>query len=141
MNKPKCSQCGLINFASDTACRRCGGELEGRRSNDNSPRSPREAAKRSSAIYTLLLIAVIGGAIAYNFLGVERSYNEIRTNDVNRVSVQAKQPQGLTSRSEEEQKRTGQFKNAILNSPGLAESQRRTDETEKLLKNDQQKPR
>jgi hypothetical protein len=140
MNKPKCSNCGLVNFGSDMACRRCGVDLEGRRRSDNSPRNPREAAKRSSPIYTLLLIAVIGGAIAYNFLGVERSYNETRSDDVNRVSVQA-QPQGLSSRSDEAQKRTGQYKNAIQNSPALAESQRHADETEKLLKGDQQKPR
>ena len=137
MNRVKCSQCDLVNLASDPLCRRCGQGLGSVKTGGQVPRGPREAARSSSSLYTLLAVALVAGAVAYFYSGVEKSLNEVNANDANRIAAQPKkQPEGL-SRSEFEKQRAGQYGNAIQNSPGLAASQKRLEETQKLMGNTQ----
>ena len=141
MNRIKCGRCELVNLASDLYCRRCGEEIGRKGSQSRSPRGPHEAAKKSSWLYTLLFLALVGGVAYYLFSGFEKSYNDVKANDVNRIASQSKQqPEGLTSRSETDQKRAGQYKNAVQNSSGLAESQKHNEEVKKLMQPDQDKP-
>ena len=133
MDRIKCHHCGLVNATSASTCRRCGMDPAGRYTPQMSPTGPREAAKSSSWLYTLLFIALIGGAAYYLLSGVEKSYDHVKANEANRIATQPKQPAGLTNRTEVDQKRAGQYKNAIQNSHGLAESQNAYEETQKLM--------
>ena len=134
MERVKCQHCGLVNVASATICRRCGVDPVGRFFPSNARQGPREAAKNSTWLYTLLIIALLGGGAYYLLSGVEKSYDDVKSNEVKRIAAQPKPPaEGQTNRTESDQKRAGQYKNAIHNSPGLAESQKRLEETQKLM--------
>ena len=138
MDRIKCSRCGLVNLTSDMICRRCAEEIGHRSTHSISPRGAREASKISSALYTCLAILLIGGGAAYLFFGFERSYDDVKANEANRKAAQATpQPEGLSSRSEQDQKRAGQYKNAIAKGPDLAASQKHNEEMQKLMQPDQ----
>jgi hypothetical protein len=131
MNKIKCTGCGLVNLASEYDCRRCGQDLGTRFMNSSQRIGPREAAKSSSWLTTILFLAVIGGAAYYLFSGVEKSYDNVKTN---RPGAQANRPADtLGTRGEFEQRQKQNYKSAIQNSQGLAESQRHTEESNKLM--------
>jgi hypothetical protein len=123
-----------MNLATDEICRRCGDGF-GRYASPRSQRvGPRDAAKRSSWLYTLLFIALIGGGFYYLYNGVLRSYEQIQAEEANRFVKQPKQtPAPQTSRTESDQRRTELFKNAIQNSQGIAASDKRQAETQKLI--------
>ena len=137
MNRTKCGQCGLVNAASDPVCRRCGEEIGRKSTGSRSPRGPREAAKRSSWFYTLLFVALVGGGAYYMLSGVERSYDDIKGNEVNRIAAQPKQPEGLSSRSEQDQKRAGKYGTAVQNSQGLSTSQKHNEDIKQLMQPEQ----
>ena len=92
---------------------------------------PREAAKSSSWLYTLLFLALIGGIAYYLFSGVERSYTDVKTIESNRFGGQPMN--GARTRSEFEERQKQNYVTAIKNSQGLAESQKHTEETQKLM--------
>jgi len=99
---------------------------------------PREAAKSSSWLYTLLFLALLGGGAYYIFSGVGKSYDDVKIVEKNRLSSQANQvidSPGTRTQFEQQQKQN--YKTAIQNSQGLAESQRRTEETQKLMQTSQ----
>lgn len=132
MNKIKCTKCGLINLPEDYDCRRCGHDMGTRFMTSSQRIGPREAAKSSSQwLYTLLFLALIGGGAYYIFSGVGKSYDEVKANEANRLASQP--TDGLSTRSEYEQRQKQNYKTAISNSQGLAESQRRNEETQKLM--------
>ncbi len=133
MKVNKCRHCGLVNAAHDTFCRRCDDELGVKGRNGEVLRGPRAAAKSSSWFYTILFLGLVCAAAAYLFTGVEKSYDEIRSNDANRIATEHKDnPTGL-SRTQYDQKRAGQYGNAIQNSPGLATSQKHNEEIKQLM--------
>ena len=135
MNRTKCSRCGLVNLVSDLSCRRCGHENRPKNSYNSSPMSPREAAKRSSFLWTALFLALIGGAAYYL-----RSLNEVNGTDAKRVAEQpANKPAAPLSRTEYDRQRAGQYGNAIQKSPGLAESQKHNEEIKKMISPDPDK--
>ena len=133
MNRIECPECGLINRASESVCRRCGRGIGEYVKPKNKIRDPRAEAQRSSWVYTMLIVALIGGAAYYLFNGFETSYKKINADDTYRTTVPANQPQAPLSRTEYEQKQQATFKTAIKNSPGLAESDKRLAETQKLM--------
>ncbi|MFN0278267.1 MAG: hypothetical protein ACKVRN_06655 [Pyrinomonadaceae bacterium] len=134
MNKIKCRKCGLVNLASDYDCRRCGHDMGTRFMVSSQRIGPREAAKSSSWIYTLLFIALIGGGAYYIFSGVEKSYDDVQATETNRLNSQANLPANAPrTRTEFEDKQKHNYKTAIQNSQGLAESQKRMEETQKLM--------
>lgn len=140
MNSNKCSACGLVNQMTDLSCRRCGHNFAAAAHRNTRTRGPREAAKQSSSIYTLVAVLVIGAVAAYFFLGVQKSYDAVKTTDASRIAGQARQESEPLSRTEYDQKRAGQYGNAIQNSPGLAESQKHLEETQKLMQPQSNKP-
>ena len=138
MSSNKCKNCGLVNKLHDQVCHRCGCLLYDK--NSGGPRSPREAAKSSSFLYTLFALALIAGVIYYLVNGFERSYQEVKASEANRLATQPKQsPLPLTSRSEYDQRRAEPYKNAVANSPNLSASQKHNAEVNKLMKPSGQK--
>ena len=138
--KVKCIKCGLVNLSSDYDCRRCGHDMGTRFMTSSQRIGPREAAKSSSWLYTLLFLALIGGAAYYLFSGVEKSYDDVKATEMNRPGAQANRPADtLGTRSEFEQQQKQNYKTAIQNSPNLAESQKHVDETKKLMQSGQDK--
>ena len=135
MNKIKCTNCGLVNLASDYDCRRCGHDMGTRFMTSSQRIGPREAAKSSSWLYTLLFLALIGGAAYYIFSGVEKSYDDVKVNETKR---QASPPtDGLSTRSEYEQRQKQNYKTAVQDSPNLKESQKHNEDVQKLMQPDQ----
>lgn len=131
MDKVKCNKCGLVNLASDHDCRRCGDDLGTRFINSSQRIGPREAAKSSSWLTTLLFLALIGGAAYYIFSAVERSYENVKTTDEKRLA--SAPTDGLSTRKEYDQRQQQNYKTAISNSQGLAESQRHNEEVKQMM--------
>jgi hypothetical protein len=132
MSSNKCRNCGLVNGVSDRDCRRCGCELASKAV--GRPLGPREAAKRSSILYTLLAVTLIGGSVYYLIYGFGKSYDEIKASEANRLSAQPKvSPAPLTSRAESDRQRVEPYKNAVANNPNLAASQKHNDDVKRLM--------
>ena len=134
MNKITCKKCGLVNLASDHDCRRCGYDMGTRFMVSSQRIGPREAAKSSSWLYTLLFLALIAGIANYLLSGVEKSYVNVKAIESNRPGAQI-QPQ---TRSEFQERQKQSYTTAIKNSGGLAESQKHNEETKKLMQSAQQ---
>lgn len=134
MNKITCKNCGLVNLASDYDCRRCGYDMGTRFMVSSQRIGPREAAKSSSWLYTLVFLALIGGIAYYLFSGVENSYKDVKNIEATRPGAQVNAPQ---TRSEVQERQKQNYTTAIKNSGGLAESQKRTEETQKLMQTGQ----
>lgn len=134
MNGIRCSECGLMNLSTDISCRRCGRRTDHVSFAPSRTRSPGDEAKKSTWLYTILFVTLIGAGAYYLFTGVEKSYEQIKANEAKATAVPANQKaEPPRSRSESDQKRIKPFKNVIQNSPGLAEADRRTTETQKLM--------
>ncbi|MEP6945836.1 MAG: hypothetical protein ABJA02_07960 [Acidobacteriota bacterium] len=134
MNSERCNACGSLNPTSVAACRRCGAGYTAYRPPPSPAASPREAARRSSWLYTLLFLALLGGGAYYLYSGFLRSFEQVQSNE-NYVSRPAAAPtsQRMSNRTESDRQRVTPFKTAIQNSPGLTEANRRLAETQKLM--------
>ena len=128
MNTMKCSSCGLISYAGEVECLRCGKVFVASR------RSTAGGKRHISRefLYTLLAIALIGGAADYFYIGLSNSMNEVNLNEAKRVGAQAQPAPGL-NRASVDQKRVEPYKKGIQNSSGIAASQRHNAETERLI--------
>lgn len=133
MDRIKCRNCDFVNFATDYQCRRCGNGLGQKAAQSSSGRSPRQAAKESSSFYTIVGVLIAIAIGAYFYSGVQKSVNTVQANDQNRLASQANQKSEPLSRTEYDQKRAGQYGNAIQDSPGIAASQKRLAEQQKLM--------
>ncbi len=131
MDKVKCIKCSLVNLSSDHDCRRCGNDLGTRFLTSSQRIGPREAAKSSSWLWTLLFIALIGGGAYYIFSGVEKSFDSVKANDEKRVA--SAPTDGLSTRSEYEQRQKQNYKTGISNSQGLSESQKHNEDVQKAM--------
>jgi hypothetical protein len=129
MVQSNCSACGCLNFRTDHACRRCGKVLS--RSTD-APTSPRDAARRSTWLYTLLVVTLISGGAYYVYTGFMKSFEQVQTTEP-RIQKPAVQPAPAISRTESDQRRTTPFRNAIQNSQGLTQAGKHNADVEKLM--------
>src|SRR5436189_4225986 len=117
MDKITCKNCGLVNLASDHDCRRCGYDMGTRFMVSSQRIGPREAAKSSSWLYTILFLAVIGGIANYLLSGFEKSYDNEKAIEANRPGMQAnKTTDTLGTRSQFEQQQKQNYATAIKNS-------------------------
>jgi hypothetical protein len=80
-----------------------------------------------------LALIVVGGFVAYSYFGNKTQTNQTKANAVNTAAVQPNPQPTLSLRSEYEKQQTGHYKTAIQNSQSLAESQKRLEETQKLM--------
>jgi hypothetical protein len=123
MSTIKCSRCNLVNPATVHNCRRCAGMLG--HPTYTGPVSPRDRARRSSPLWPLLALTLVGAGVYYVVTGAGRS-------------IEAVQPTvhpagGPTSRQAVQQQQTNAYKTAVQNSNGLAVSQKRNEETKQLM--------
>jgi hypothetical protein len=131
MPSHKCRNCGLVNALHDNACRRCGCLIVEASSRSRAGSGPKAS---SSFLYTLLALAIFCGVGYYLINGFEKSYDEVKTNEVKRLAAQPKvSPAPLLSRAESDQQRAEPYKNAVANSPGLATSQKHNDQVNELM--------
>ncbi len=130
MPNSKCPGCGLVNTASDKFCRRCEAEIYVYKGKTRD-KGPGDAARRSSPLWTLLIITLIGAGAWYLYKGVERSFGQVQ--DVNGVAQQPKANPAPLSRTQYDQQRAGQYGNAVQGSQGLNASQQHTNEINKLM--------
>ncbi len=121
----------MVNHASEAFCRRCHLELNVKRSRPVV--SPKDAAKRSSPIWSLLALTLVGAAVWYIYTGMEKSVAQVQANDAKRVANQAKDPSAGLTRTQYDQQRAGQYGNAIQSSQGLNASQAHTNEINQLM--------
>ncbi len=127
MNAIKCRNCHLVNHASLYVCQRCGFELT---ETVRKPSGRQKAPSSGLSLPLKLALAALAGFVAYSYFGGELSPVPNTTTAGHATA----QPQPtLSLRSEYEQRQTGAYKNAIQNSPGLAQSQKRLEETQKLM--------
>lgn len=127
MNPNKCSNCHLVCHLSEPACPRCGHNFAGPKRAFTL--GPRDQARRGFPFFSLILI---GGAIAffvYVYSGIQSEMTHIQANEPRQM---ANPTQGL-SRSQYDQQRAGQYRNAVQNAPALVQSQKRLEETQKLM--------
>lgn len=131
MNKQKCTNCGVINLATDLACRRCGNNMD-KFMTSSSRLGPREEAKKGSWLSTLIFLAIIAGGTYYLFSGVEKSYDDIKAGESKRLA--SAPTEGLSTRSQFEQQQKQNYKTAVSNSQGLSESQKHNEDVKQLMK-------
>ncbi len=126
MSRTKCTQCGLVNSIGDDACRRCGVGLHGVSGKPSSGSVRREL----NLPFGKLAIAVVAAFGIYYWMSIPSTPQPPLNN--------GPKPQPTLSVREEHESRTKTaYSTAIKNSGGLAESQKRTAETEKLMANTQ----
>ena len=137
MNKIKCGSCGLVDFAGEGGCRRCGVSLY-----ETSPSVSKSRGNAPRRTIPLVPIAIAAAAAfgLYSYLGAEPA-EPVNANVATHTSSQLQPRPTLSLRAEHEQRMTGSYQNAIKTSPGLAESQKHVDETQKLMQNEPAKAR
>lgn len=129
MNSLKCPSCHLVNLETDFSCRRCGSDLHPSTSRYAEPRPP----KKGISIFSIILIGGVIAFVAWAYTNIQKEMGEI---DSQRFAADPMPgSQGYTSRGEAQKARTAAYGNAVQNSSGLAEHQRRVKETEKLVQN------
>lgn len=130
----RCRECGFLNPEKVKACRRCGWDQLEPLVPKSKVVSPRDQAKQSTWLYTLLIIALIVGGAYYLFSSFERSYKQGESTVPNRSAMPTNQQNApALTRSEADQKRVTPFKNAVESAPSLVESNRHVAETQKLM--------
>lgn len=133
MNGTRCTECGLLNLASDEACRRCDRKLNNWRPPPSSVVSPRESAKRSTWLYTLLFVTLVAGGAHYLYSGFMKSFEQVNTTDPVNARPGANIPAQRLTRSESDQKAVAPFKAAIGNSEGLSQAANHNADMQKLM--------
>lgn len=129
MNVYKCRNCHLVNKSSFEECQRCGYELVA----PPGKTAVQKAPSTGPSLPVKLAICCVLGFVAYSYFG--------GSGNVDQTAVPAKKPATqpqptLSLRSEYEQRQTGAYKNAVQSSPNLAQSQKRSEETQKLMQSE-----
>ena len=122
MNYTKCPNCKLVDIAAEATCRRCGVALYG---------AAKAASKRTFPLWPMLIAALAIGYFAYSYSGWHG--NAPKAGPVPTAQIVPQAQPTLTTRAEYEQNQKAQYKTAIQNSQGIAQSQKRLEETQKLM--------
>lgn len=130
MRSNKCRNCHLVGPSSESACRRCGYEFDAPKQPFRG--GPRERARRGFP-YSIILVGAVVAFFLYMYSGIQNEMSQIEMDEAKRAATEPKPTQPGLTRSQQDQQRTGQYKNAIQTAPALAESQKRLAETEKLM--------
>lgn len=135
MDRIKCKQCNVVNFATDDRCKRCGSTLWIGGSGDPS-NGPREKARRSTFLWTLLFLTLVGAAAYYLYNGFGRSFDDVNKTEANRVAQQpANQAPQPANRSESDGQRKGAYFTALQNNnSGMSQANSHTEEIKKLTR-------
>ena len=133
MSSIRCKYCGLTNFANAFECKRCGRQL-GTVRGSKSQRAPRRFSYVS-----LLIFAGVALLVYYMMGGFEQKMAQINANEANRVETQKKDPDAGLSRTEYDQKRSGQYGTAVQSSNSLQENQKHNEDVQKAMSSAQGK--
>jgi hypothetical protein len=126
-----CKNCGLSNFDSDAACRRCGSGLTGKQTPKNKDgKRPPMFSLASLFVYAAL---VLGGYLLYTSL--QRSIADVDNNEAFRVGTQTpqKSPQPGLSRNEPDRQHANGVGAAIKENPNLTAQKQHNDDTQKIM--------
>lgn len=126
MSRAKCTQCGLVNSIADEACRRCGVDLY-------AAAQPAAKSKPKAEISIPFGKIAIAAAVVFGIY----YWTSTPTAPQAPPNNGAKPQPTLSARQEHENQQKTAYSIAVKNSGGLAESQKRTAETEKLMANTQ----
>ena len=127
MSSIRCKYCGLTNFADAFECKRCGRQLGSARG------KKRQRPPARFSYVSLLIFAAVALLVYYMMGGFEQKMAEINANEANRVETQEKDPDAGLSRTEYDQKRSGQYGTAVQNSNSLAENQKHNEDLQKAM--------
>jgi len=131
MNSIKCKNCGLSNFGSDPACRRCGSGLSGTQTVKS--REGKRPARFSLA--SLLMYAALAGGGYLLYTSLLHSIADVDKNDAYRVGTQVQQrpsQPGLT-RTEADRQQANGVGASIKQNPNLAAQNQHNEETQKIM--------
>ena len=131
MNSIKCKNCGLSNFGSDPACRRCGSGLSGTQT--VTTKEGKRPARFSLASLLMYAALAAGGYLLYTSL--LHSIADVDKNDAYRVGTQAteKAPQPGLSRTEADRQHANGVGAAIKKNPSSAAQNQHNEETQKIM--------
>jgi len=107
-------------MATDNTCRRCGEEFAPVTWKSSGRVGPRDRARRSSPLWSLLALTIIGAAIYYVYTGAEKSIESVGPTTPGTPIASSSQSQ------------PNAYKTAVQNSNGLSQGQKHTGEIEKL---------
>lgn len=127
MSSIRCKYCGLTNFADAFECKRCGRQLSA-----SLGRKRQRTPARFSYI-SLLIFAAVTLLVYYMMGGFEQQMAQINGNEANRVATQRKDADAGLSRTEYDQKRSGQYGSALQNSNSLQENQKHNEDVQKAM--------
>jgi hypothetical protein len=117
----------LTNFADAFECKRCGRQLAAARG------SNRQRPPARFSFVSLLIFAAVALLVYYMMGGFEQKMAQINANEANRMAMQKKDPDAGLSRTEYDQKRSGQYGTAVQSSNSLAENQKHNDDVQKAM--------
>ena len=123
----RCNNCGLTNFAYEDRCKRCRQSLIEQKS------KKRAKQPRRFSIWSLVIVALVGGFAYYAYNGIQKSTDELYANEMKRIDQQKTDKTAGLSRSEYEKQRTGTYGSAIQNSNSFAAHNQHIKDTEKLM--------
>ena len=126
MSRAKCAQCGLINSIDDDVCRRCGVGLYDAPQTSSSPK-PR--AEINLPLGKIVIAAAAAFGIYY--------WMSLPGTPPPAPQTGPKPQPTLSAREEHDSQKKQAYTTAIKNSGGLADSAKRTAETEKFMANTQ----
>ncbi|QYO68243.1 hypothetical protein [Leptolyngbya sp. 7M] len=128
MNSVKCRACGLINFASEDNCKRCGGELAISLHTSTGSTSGTKGITFGKLAFIAAL--AVAGYFFYStyFMSssdpAEQMSNSTRLSDLKTSSE---------TRAELDRQRSQRVANAVGAAPGLNAHENRTRETDRLM--------
>lgn len=130
MKSVKCNNCGLSNFESVGACRRCGNTFAVTLKKKTDGRRP----GRFSLI-SLIVYAVLGAGGYFLYTAVHRSFEDVNANDAYRVGTQPAQktPELGLTRNEADRKQANQVGTMLNDNPSIAAQKQHNEETQKLM--------
>ncbi len=120
-----------MNFDSDLLCRKCG-RLIGY-STPAHRISPRDQAKGSTWLYTVLVVTLICGGAYYLYSGFMKSFEQVQSVESGTYRAPADQPRPTLSRTESDKRQAAPFGNAVKNSSGLTQAGKHNADMEKLM--------
>ena len=127
MSSIRCKYCGLTNFADAFECKRCGRPMGSSRDNK------RQRPPARFSYISLLIFACVALLVYYMMGGFEQKMAQINANEADRVETQKKDPDAGLSRTQYDQKRSGQYGSALQNSNSLQENQKHNEDVKKAM--------
>lgn len=127
MNSIKCKSCGLSNFSSEKACRRCGNGFH------DLPISKATPASSARSYLPIVLVLGVLAAGYYFYTGSDKAVTQAEAPVGKQPAIKTPEPsQGLT-RMEHDRQRAANVGDAIKQNPGLEAQKKQQEETQRIM--------